>query len=172
VRLAASFVVSIVLFGGTALAEEIQQWRDEQGRLHFSNRGPSTEPPKDDPPQAPGGWESVLERREGNDEFSQRADSVINALEGGWRRKKRERDRARETLDKTQAEIVRLQDLRRASAAYALRPSEEAQVREVNRLDIELAQIRANIDRAKAIKAMGREQAQKLGENPFFQFGQ
>ncbi|MGH7856601.1 MAG: DUF4124 domain-containing protein [Candidatus Binatia bacterium] len=165
-------VAVLLLAASAAGAEQIYKWVDEEGRAHFSNRGsepPAAPPP---PPSMGEGWESVLERQEGADEFSRRAEAVINSLNADRLRKRRERDRASATLQSTQSEIVRTQGSSDPTRLPELRAREVKEVSEVRRLEMELAEIDANIDKVKAIKAMGKEQAEKLGGDPFWQFGQ
>lgn len=165
----------LLWLAGISGAAEIHKWVDENGRVHFSNRAPdSSTTAVEAPPSGPGeGWESVLERREGTDEFSERADAVLNGLTLDLRRKKRERDRAREEVERIRSEMVRHQELRNPAAAYALQPAEVEHRNALQQLELDVARLEASIERVKAIKAMGREQAERqLGQNPFFQYGQ
>jgi hypothetical protein len=161
------FLVLAVFAASVAAAEEIQKWVDKDGRPHFSNRGEASAP------TAPSGegWESVLERQQGADEFSQRVETAINSLQADRLRKKRERDRANETLEDTQSDIVRVQATQNPTRLPELRAREAQQVAEVGKLSGELAQIDANLERLKAMKSMGREQAEKLGQSPLLQYG-
>jgi len=167
-------VVLVAVLAGSAVADEIYRWVDEDGRVHFSNRSTDPPPAGADTPSASGeGWESMLERQEGIDEFSRRADAAANSLNVDLRRRKRERDRARDDLETIQREITRRQELRDAAGAYALRTEEAEAVSKLRQLENEVARTEAAIERVKAIKAMGREQAERqLGQNPFFQYGQ
>lgn len=162
----------LAVAAGPALAGEIYRWVDEDGRVHYSNRNPEAAPAEEAPPSGEG-WESVLERQEGTDEFSRRADVLLNSLNVDLRRARRERDRAREDLEAVRDEIDRLQGLRDARGALDLRPKEADAFAKLQRLHNDVARIEANIERIKEIKAMGRERAERsLGQNPFFQYGQ
>lgn len=90
-------------------AEDIYKWTDAQGRVHYSNRGTGASADSGSGEASVGGegWESVLERQKGAEDFQQRADAAINGLELQDTRRKRDRSRAQEELDATQREIIR-----------------------------------------------------------------
>ncbi|MGH7819156.1 MAG: DUF4124 domain-containing protein, partial [Candidatus Binatia bacterium] len=141
-------LIALLLAAPAAPADEMYKWTDEQGRVHYSNRrGDGAEPP---PPAPSGdGWESVLERQEGADEFSRRAEAMINGLNADRLRKKRERDRASADLQSTQAEIVSVQG-RDPTRLPELRARESKEIGQLQRLETELARIDANIEKVKA----------------------
>lgn len=166
------FALFFLLLPGLASAE-IYKWVDEEGRVHYSNRSADGEEPAERAPSPSSGgegWESVIERRQGSDDVSRRADRAINSLIVDRRQKKRERDRAYDALEKTRKEITRARRFEPARLPD-LSSREREQLLDVRRIEMELSRIDAGIAKARAVKKMGREQATGQGENPYFQFG-
>jgi hypothetical protein len=148
-------------------ADDIYKWTDEQGRVHYSNRGGSSAP-EDVPPEPSGeeGWESALERKRGTDEFNAAADSAINSLQARMIRTKRERGRAQQALESIQAEIVRAQGVD-PNSVPELRAREVTQLGEIRKIDAEIAAVELQVAKLRAAKAVGREQAEKAAPVPF-----
>ncbi len=158
-----------ILLAPAARAEDIYKWTDEQGRVHYSNRG--GEAPQVEPLEGSGseeGWESALERKQGTDEFYAAADSAINSLQARLIRRKRDRGHAQEALEATQAEILRAQTFN-PNAVPELRAHEVTQLADVRKIDAEIAVIEARIARVRALKAFGKSQSEKPAPAPFGQ---
>lgn len=163
-------VLALALFLVPAVrAEDIYKWTDDQGRVHYSNRGGGEgQSQPSDAPLGDEGWESALERKRGTEEFTAAADSAINSLQARMIRRKRERSRAQEALDATQADILRSQTSN-PSAVPELRLRESKQIAEVRRLEAEISAIETQIARLRTMKAIGKEQANGPAPAPFGQ---
>ena len=161
--LACGSIVALVLAGAPlALAEDIFKWTDPQGQTHYSNRGgtPGEAPPPSEPDSGgPQGWESVLEKQKGTENFQEKAEAAINSLEMQMIRKNRDRAQAKEALDATQESIVRTQSANSPAADLArLRTREANQINDLKKIDIELAGLRFSVAKVRALKAAERDQ--------------
>jgi hypothetical protein len=139
-------------------AGDIYQWTDEQGRVHYSNHG-GTSPGDSSAPSEPAdqGWESVLEKRQGREDFQEKAEAAINSLELQMIRKKRDRGQAQEALEATQANIVRAQASTAADLPM-LKAREATQITNLRKLDAEIGAIEMGIAKIRALKAAEKEQ--------------
>jgi hypothetical protein len=158
IKAAAALVLAFWL--GPAAAQDIYRWKDEQGQPHYSNRGEASPGESGAPSGSDGGeqgWESVLERKQGTADFQEKAEAAINSMELQVTRKKRERERAQEELEATQASIVRAQASRPAELP-SLKAREATQVTELRKADVELDLLRARIEKLRALKEADREQ--------------
>lgn len=158
---ASGLLALALLFVPSIRAEDIYKWTDEQGRVHYSNRGgEGAQAEPSDTPAGGEGWESALERKRGTEEFTAASDSAINSLQARMIRRKRERGRAQETLEAIQADIVRAQ-ASNPNAVPELRARETTQLGEVRKLDVEIANVESQIARLRAFKALGRDHPEK-----------
>jgi uncharacterized protein DUF4124 len=139
-------------------AEDIYKWTDDQGRVHYSNRGSgaSADSASGETSSGGQGWESVLERQKGTEDFQEKADATINNLELKMTRKKRERTRALDELQATQAEITRATNPRPTDLP-ALKEREATQIGELRKLDFELGAMQTDIAKIRAMKAVEKE---------------
>lgn len=164
---AAAPLSALILLGASSpsvvSAEEIYKWTDAEGRVHYSNRGSAAAPEVPTPQPTPGGegWESALDEQKGTDEFRQKVDAAVNSLELKLARKKRELSRAQSDLQGTQAEMTAETD--KARQERRLPDLSAAQAREVvlqgdiHNLDSEVAAIRADIAKIRAMKSVGKD---------------
>lgn len=141
-----------------AAAQSIYEWKDEQGRPHYSNRGGTGG--SGTPSGSEGGeqgWESVLERKQGDGDFQEKAEAAINSMELQVTRKKRERLRAQEELEATQANIVRA--LRSNSADVpVLKAREATQITALRKTDLEIGLLEMRIAKLRALKKAEKDQ--------------
>jgi len=144
---------------GSAAAQDIYGWKDEQGQPHYSNRGgsPGGSAAPSDPGGGEQGWESVLERKQGGADFQAKAEAAINSMELQVIRKKRERGHAQEELEATQASIVRAQASRSAEMPI-LKAREATQITELHKANVEIDLLQMRIDKLRALKEADKEQ--------------
>jgi uncharacterized protein DUF4124 len=134
------------------------KWTDEQGHLHYSNRGGTSSPESPAAAErADQGWESVLEKQRGGEDLQEKAEAAINNLELQLIRKKRERDHAREALEATQANVVRA-EVSRATELPTLKAREATQITDLRKLDAEISATEVAIAKIRALKAAEKEQ--------------
>jgi len=151
---------AVALIGvAQALAEQIYKWTDEQGRMHYSNRGGT---PSGDASAAEGGsteqgWESVLEKQQGTADFQAKAEAAINSLQLQVTRKKRDRALAQEQLEQIQASIVRAQSAN-APDLPMLRAREATQITNLRRIESEINSMDLSAAKMRALKAAESEQ--------------
>jgi hypothetical protein len=151
---------AVTLTGATpGLAEDIFKWTDEQGRTHYSNRGgtPADDSSPRDGASGEQGWESVLEKQKGTENFQEKAEAAINSLQLQVTRKKRDRTLAQEQLEATQASIVRAQSTNTAELP-ALRAREATQITNLRRIELEINSMELNGAKLRALKAAENEQ--------------
>ena len=154
---------AVALAGGTrALPEDIYKWTDQQGRVHYSNRGgtPSNESSSGgDGDSADQGWESVLEKQQGlgSENLQDKAEAAINSLELQVIRKKRDRGQAQEVLEAIQASIVRAQSSNGPDLPM-LRAREATQIGNLRRIEAEINSMELNAAKIRALKAAEKEQ--------------
>lgn len=165
-----ALVLGLLSLGvASAPAEDIYKWTDEQGRVHYSNRGGQSSPSlPEEPSSTDEGWESTLERKRGTEEFAAAADSAINSLQARMIKKKRDRSRAQTDLEATQAEIVRAQSTN-PNGVPELRVREANQLNELRKIDAETSAIEIQIGKVRLLKAMGKEQSGRPGPGPYGQ---
>jgi Domain of unknown function (DUF4124) len=146
----------VSLCTGVTLGGDIYKWTDEQGRVHFSNRGESTAN-DNTPAQSDGGgqgWESVLEKQQGHPDFQAQSEAAINSLEMQVGRRKRERMEAQEQLEATQTSIGRATP----TELPALRAREAMQISNLRRIDMEIMTMQTNIARIRAMRSADQDQ--------------
>jgi hypothetical protein len=156
-----SFAVLLIglALAGRAHAEDIYKWTDDQGHLHYSNRGGTIS--GDSSPETSStnqGWESVLEKQRNAEDFQEKAEAAINNLELQVIRKKRDRDHAQEALETTQASIVRAGTLSSAAELPMLKAREATQITDLRKLDAEIGSMETGIAKIRALKAAEKEQ--------------
>jgi Domain of unknown function (DUF4124) len=143
-----------------AAAQSIYEWKDEQGSPHYSNRGGMSPGESGTPSGSEGGergWESVLERKRGDGDFQGKAEAAINSMELQVTRKKRERLRAQEELEATQANIVRA--LRSSPADVPILKAREAtQITALRKTDLEIGLLEMRVAKLRALKEAEKEQ--------------
>lgn len=153
-----AIVLVIALGGAPALAGDIYKWTDDQGRVHYSNRGGGKEPEANDAVSGPSsgdeGWESLLERKRGGEQLTEAADNAINSLQARMVKRRREREQAQAELEATQAAIVRAQATG-APELPELRAREVSQIVAVRKIEAEMSGIDTEIAKLRAIKAAG-----------------
>lgn len=142
-----------------AAAQGIVRWLDAQGRPHYSNRGGAGASDSGGVSGAQGGeqgWESVLERREGEAELGERAEAAINSLELQVTRKNRERAHAEEDLETTRAGIVRAL-ASRSPELPTLKAREATEITALRKLDLEIGLLKLRIAKLRALKEAERQ---------------
>ena len=145
---------------GFAAAQSIYEWKDDQGRPHYSNRGGAGPGESGTPSGSEGGergWESVLERKQGDSDFQEKAEAAINSMELQVTRKKRERVHAQEELEATQANIVRAQGSSPVNVPI-LKAREATQITELRKTDVEIGLLEMRIAKLRALKEAEKEQ--------------
>jgi uncharacterized protein DUF4124 len=154
----AALLIGLALAGAVD-AEDVYKWTDDQGHLHYSNRGstPSGDSSSDTAP-ANQGWESVLEKQRSAEDFQEKAEAAINNLELQVIRKKRDRDHAQEALEATQASIVRAGTSSSATELPMLKAREATQITDLRRLDAEISSMETGMAKIRALKAAEKEQ--------------
>jgi Domain of unknown function (DUF4124) len=153
----AALLIALALVGAT-YAEDIYRWTDERGHLHYSNRGgTSSEDSSSATEPANQGWESVLEKQRSAEDFQEKAEAAINNLELQVIRKKRDRDHAQESLEATQANIVRAQ-ASSATELPSLKAREATQITDLRKLDAEIGSMETGIAKIRALKTAEKEQ--------------
>jgi hypothetical protein len=155
----AALLIALALAGaGRVYAEEIHRWTDDQGHLHYSNRGATSSPESSAAAEhADQGWESVLEKQRGGEDLQEKAEAAINNLELQVIRKKRDRDHAQEVLEATQANVVRAEALR-ATDLPTLKAREATQITDLRKLGAEISAMEVAIAKLRALKAAEKEQ--------------
>ncbi|HSD09802.1 MAG TPA: DUF4124 domain-containing protein [Candidatus Binatia bacterium] len=158
-RFAALVIALGLAAAGRDYAQVIYKWTDEHGQVHYSNHGgasPSDSSAGSEP--ADQGWESVLEKQQGREDFQEKAEATINSLELQRIRKKRDRERAQEALEATQASIVRAQQVSNATELPTLKAREAKQITDLRKLDAEISAVETSIAKIRALKAAEKEQ--------------
>jgi len=148
---------AVLLLAGATLAGDIYKWTDEQGRVHYSNRDSAAKndnAPPDDGGGGGQGWESVLEKQQGREDFQDKSEAAINSLEVQVLRRKRERGDAQAELEATQTSIGRAMP----GDLPALRAREASQIGNLRRIDVEIMTIESNIARIRAMRSADRDQ--------------
>ena len=140
-----------------ASAGDIYEWTDDQGHPHYSNRGGTGGSEAGSGGDVDEGWESALERKQGGEDLQGKAEAAINSLELQVTRRKRDRERAQEDLEATQANIVRAQGSKPADVP-ALRAREATQLTDLRKIDLDLSALDLRIARLRALKAASQEQ--------------
>jgi Domain of unknown function (DUF4124) len=153
---AVPLVLAIV---GPAYAQDIYKWTDDQGHVHYSNRGGALpDDSSSETPPANQGWESILEKQRNAEDFQEKAEAAINNLQLQITRKRRDRDHAQETLEATQANIVRASVPPPAPELPTLKAREATQITDLRKLDAEISSMEAGIAKIRALKAAEKEQ--------------
>ena len=148
-----------LVLAGRAYAQDIYKWMDDQGHVHYSNRGGTLpDDSSSEVPPANQGWESVLEKQRGAEDFQDKAEAAINNLQLQITRKKRDRDHAQEALEATQASIVRASVRPPAPELPTLKAREATQITDLRKLDVEISAMEAGIAKIRALKAAEKEQ--------------
>jgi hypothetical protein len=143
----------------SAAAQGIVRSQDAQGHPYYSNRSGDGASQSAPAPRVEGdeqGWESVLERRQGQADAEERAEAAINSLELQVTRKKREREHAQEELEATQADLVRALQAR-SSELPTLKARETTQATALRKIDIELGLMKLQIAKLRALKEAERQ---------------
>jgi hypothetical protein len=155
---AASLIALALAGAGRVYPEDVYKWTDEQGHLHYSNRGGTSSPESSATTErADQGWESVLEKQPGGQDLQEKAEAAINNLELQVIRKKRDRGQAQEVLEATQANIVRAQASSSAELPM-LKAREATQITDLRKLDAEISAKEMAIAKIRALKAAEKEQ--------------
>ncbi len=158
VKSVAALPLALALACG-AHAQDIYKWTDQQGHVHYSNRGGTLSgDSSSETPPANQGWESVLEKQRSAENFQEKAEAAINNLELQVIRKKRDRNRAQEALEATQANIVRAGASSTAGELPMLKAREATQITDLRKLDAEISSMEAGIAKIRALKAAEKEQ--------------
>ena len=147
---------AVLLVAGATLAGDIYKWTDEQGRTHYSNRDAGSKNDNAAPDDGGGGqgWESVLEKQQGRQDFQDQSEAAINSLEMQVLRRKRERSDAQAELEATQTSIGRAMP----GDLPALRAREATQIGNLRRIDVEIMTMQNNIARIRALRTVDRDQ--------------
>ena len=146
---------AVLLVAGATLAGDIYKWTDEQGRVHYSNRDAGSKNDNAAPDDGGGqGWESVLEKQQGRQDFQDQSEAAINSLEMQVLRRKRERSDAQAELEATQTSIGRAMP----GDLPALRAREATQIGNLRRIDVDIMTIESNIARLRAMRSADRDQ--------------